>query len=122
MTVSKCAAVLVVEDEPDIREAIAEFLRAEGFVVAQAENGREALELLPRMPQPTLILADLMMPLMDGMTLISALRDDDRFVTLPVVIVSAADIAAPLGYRLVKKPMDLDDLARIVAELCDRTT
>jgi CheY-like chemotaxis protein len=122
MRYAKCATVLVVEDEADVREAIVEFLRADGFVVEHAHNGREALDRLPRMQQPTLILADLMMPIMDGTALIAALREDDRFATLPVVIVSAADVAAPQGYRRLKKPIDLDDLALIVGELCGRQT
>jgi CheY-like chemotaxis protein len=120
MTHPKCAAVLVVEDEADIRDAIVEFLQADGFFVEHARNGLEALDQLPRMPQPTLILADLMMPFMDGMTLITALREDDRFATLPVVIVSAATMRAPQGYRRLKKPIDLDDLSEIVGELCNR--
>jgi CheY-like chemotaxis protein len=120
MTHPKCAAVLVVEDEADIRDAIVEFLRTDGYLVEEARNGLEALDRLPRMPQPTLILADLMMPYMDGMALIAALREDDRFATLPVVIVSAVSIAAPLGYRRLKKPIDLDHLSEIVGELCSR--
>src|SRR5438128_9832210 len=112
MTTRSCAAILVVEDEPDIRAAVVEFLAAEGFQVWQAGNGQEALETLPRMPQPTLILADLMMPVMDGRALIAALRADDRFATLPIVILSAASGPGALGQRFLKKPIDLDDLRR----------
>jgi CheY-like chemotaxis protein len=122
MTHAKCRAILVVEDEADIREAIVEFLRADGFVVEHAHDGLEALVRLPRMPQPTLILADLMMPIMDGHALIAALRADDRFATLPVVVVSAVDAATPDAYRRLKKPIDLDDLASIVRELCGERT
>jgi CheY-like chemotaxis protein len=115
-----CAAILVVEDEPDIRGVVVEYLRSAGFQVYEAENGKEALEVLPHIPQPTLIFADLMMPVMDGPALIAALRNDDRFATLPVVIVTSADIAAPQGYRRLKKPFVLEDLLRIVNELCVR--
>jgi two-component system chemotaxis response regulator CheY len=115
-----CAAVLVVEDEADIREAIVEVLKVEGFHTEQATDGRHALEMLRRIPQPTLILADLMMPVMDGAALVAALREDDRLATLPVVIVTAADASAPHGCRLLKKPIDFDDLVRIVDELCVR--
>jgi CheY-like chemotaxis protein len=115
-----CAAILVVEDEPDIRGVVVEYLRFAGFHVYEAENGKEALDILPHIPQPALILADLMMPVMDGPALIAALRDDDRFATLPVVIVTSADTAAPQGYRRLKKPFVLEDLLRIVNELCVR--
>jgi CheY-like chemotaxis protein len=61
-----------------------------------------------------------MMPVMDGWDLIKALSQDDRLATLPVVVVSAVDQYAPHGFRRVKKPFDLDELVRIVAELCVR--
>jgi two-component system response regulator RpaA len=108
---------LIVEDDADIRELVAAYLEAEGFRVEQAENGTRALEVLPLLQQPTLILADLMMPQMDGFGLVDALRQDDRFATLPVVILTAAEVSVE-GYRMLKKPVDLDDLGQIVKELC----
>lgn len=122
MPPATCTAVLVVEDERDIREVVVEILKSDGFQVYSAENGQEAMEVLRTMPQPALILADLMMPVMDGPALIAALREDDLFASLPVVIVTASDDAAPEGYRRVKKPIDLEDLLRIVAEFCLRPT
>jgi CheY-like chemotaxis protein len=122
MVPATCVAVLIVEDEPDIREVVVEFLKFEGFLVYSANNGREALTVLATMPQPSLILADMMMPVMDGPALIAALRDDDQFASLPVVIVSAVDSDAPKGFRRVKKPIDLEDLLRIVSEFCLRAT
>jgi CheY-like chemotaxis protein len=117
-----CLAVLVVEDDADIREAVTTTLEGEGFQVFAAENGARALELLQGMPHPSLILADLMMPVMDGWQLISALSEDDRLATLPVVLVSATPEGGPEGFRRVKKPIDLDDLIKIVSELCQRRT
>jgi CheY-like chemotaxis protein len=121
MNLRRCAAVLVVEDEVDIREAIVAFLEYQGFDVYEAGNGQQALEVLKRIPQPALVLADLMMPVMDGPTLIAALRKDDKFATLPVVIVSAAShVPGMEGYRRIKKPIDLDDLAHMVDEFCSK--
>jgi two-component system chemotaxis response regulator CheY len=122
MSAPTCLAVLVVEDDADIREAVVAALEIEGFHVFQATNGVEALQALQAMPHPSLVLADLMMPVMDGWQLIRALSDDDRFATLPVIVVSANDQKAPAGYRHIKKPIDLDDLATIVCELCVRST
>src|SRR5690349_20282747 len=119
MSSRNCAAILVVEDETDIREAIVEFLRDQGFDVYQAENGREALHVLKRTPHPALVLVDLMMPVMDGTAFIAALREDDRFATLPVIIVTAANyVTGPPNYRRLKKPVDFDELARIADEFC----
>ena len=122
MSASRCLAVIVVEDDDDIREAVVTALEIEGFRVFQAENGARALEVLRTMPHPSLVLADLMMPVMDGWQLIGALSQDDRLATLPVVVVSANNEKSPQGYRQVKKPIDLDDLIKIVAELCVQTT
>jgi CheY-like chemotaxis protein len=122
MSTAQCLAVIVVEDDDDIREAVTTALELEGFQVFSAENGARALEILPTMPHPSLVLADLMMPVMDGWQLIGALSKDDRFATLPVVVVSANNDRSPAGYRQVKKPIDLDDLVKIVSELCQRRT
>jgi CheY-like chemotaxis protein len=118
----ECTSILVVEDEEDLRELVVDLLQSEGFQVYQAANGSQALSVLGDMPQPALILADLMMPVMDGLTLIASLRKDDRFATLPVVIVSAIDTPTAGGYRRIKKPIDLDDLVQIVSEFCVRRT
>ena len=122
MSNASCLAVLIVEDDADIREVVASALEAEGFQVYQADTGARALEVLREMPHPSLILADLMMPVMNGWDLIRALSQDDRLATLPVVVMSALDQEEPQGYRRVKKPFDLDELVKIVAELCVRRT
>ena len=119
---AQCLAVLIVEDDDDIREVVASALSNEGFQVYQANTGVRALELLREMPHPSLIFADLMMPVMSGWDLIKALSQDDRLATLPVVVVSAVDQEAPHGFRRVKKPFDLDELVKIVSELCVRRT
>jgi CheY-like chemotaxis protein len=122
MSSTPCLAVLIVEDEDDIREVVANALEQEGFQVYQADSGARALELLKEMPHPSLILADLMMPVMSGWDLIKALSQDDRLATLPVVVVSAVDSKEPQGFRRIKKPFDLDELIRVVGELCVRRT
>jgi CheY-like chemotaxis protein len=120
MTSASCKAVLVVEDDEDIRDLVVHVLEAEGFHVYAAANGEQALGVLQDMPQPTLILADLMMPVMGGSLLIAALRRDDRFATLPVVIMSAVDTEISGAYRRIKKPIDLNDLVQIVGDVCRR--
>jgi CheY-like chemotaxis protein len=122
MTSASCRAVLVVEDDEDIRDLVVHVLEDEGFDVYQAENGEQALGILEDMPQPALILADLMMPVMSGPLLIATLRSDDRFATLPVVIMSAVDAETFGAYRRIKKPIDLNDLVEIVGEVCRRRT
>ena len=62
-----CGGILVVDDDPDIRDSLREVLEDEGYDVASVGNGREALDYLKQAsPRPWVILLDLMMPVMDG--------------------------------------------------------
>lgn len=108
--------VLIVEDETDIRESLGELLEVEGYSVAQANNGRRALEYLNAAAQlPHVILLDLMMPDMDGETFRREQRADARFAAIPVVVMSAARDIVEAGERMqafavLKKPMSIDVL------------
>ncbi|HEU4405059.1 MAG TPA: response regulator [Polyangiaceae bacterium] len=116
-------AILIVEDDDDIRELIAEVLRREGYDVLEAEHGARALEILAeqRTP-PCLILLDLMMPIMSGPELIKVLRETDRLASLPVVVVSAGGRPedAPEARKFVRKPPNLGLLQTLAEEFCGR--
>lgn len=113
--------VLVVEDDDSLREALVDALHDEGYAVVTAENGKEALEILRGSKElPCLVLLDLMMPVMNGWTFLSAVRSDPRFSTLRVCIVSAvpqgqmpADVLCAF-----QKPVDLSKLLRVVDTHC----
>ena len=111
--------MLVVEDDVDIREMLGELLEDEGYETALAKDGQQALELLSTIPRPCLVLADLVMPVMDGWDLLKALSLDDRFATIPVVIMSGANKNTfPSQTQVLKKPADNDILLQIVHEHC----
>ena len=80
--------VLIVDDDDDARNIMINTLQEKGVEIRTAVNGREALTLLEQFP-PDLILLDLMMPVMDGITFLDALRRDSRYQRLPVIIVTA---------------------------------
>jgi CheY-like chemotaxis protein len=86
---SQCKRVLVVEDEDVIRETFGLALELEGYKVFTAANGKEALDLLSKIPAPCLILLDLMMPVMNGWEFIEAVQKDASLSTIPVVVVTA---------------------------------
>ena len=116
--------ILLVEDDVDIREGMAELLRGEGYAVHPVTNGQEALEYLQRADrEPCLILLDLMMPIVDGWQVVEFLRAADRVVALPVVVMSAVDpAAAPTGTAaFVRKPVDFDLLLGLVHRYCGPT-
>ena len=103
--------------------AIAATLRDEGYVVAEAENGRLALEWLQRNSDPCLVLLDLWMPVMSGMELRERMVQDPRLAALPLVVVSAAgdgkaraEEMGAIGY--LRKPLDLQDLLATVERYC----
>ena len=118
---SRRGSILVVEDDPDIRETLRDVLEIEGYEVTTAEHGKDALDKLARMARPCLVLLDLMMPVMSGAEFLAVLRKDEVLSTLPVVVVSAwpkeaAKVRDAQGF--VKKPVDLDALLRLMGQYC----
>ena len=89
--VSNSDSILVVEDDPGVREMLCRQLRKEDWRVIEAENGREALLKL-RNHSPGIILSDLMMPEMDGFELVYKLRQHEKWRSIPVIILTAKSI------------------------------
>lgn len=114
MVARSSAAVLVVEDEQDIRETLRDILEMEGYRVRCACNGKEALDALAEMPRPLLILLDLMMPVMSGYELLQALRANDDLASIPVTVVSAVGDRLAEGTAVLRKPVDLETLLHAV--------
>src|SRR5258708_20861449 len=81
------ATILVVDDTVLAREAIAKLLEYEGFAVLRAEHGRDAWAMMYE-KTPDLVLLDLMMPEMDGVTLLRMIRRSDRWEHLPVIVLT----------------------------------
>jgi CheY-like chemotaxis protein len=111
--------ILIVEDDFDIREALTQILEEEGYPVRGAANGKEALEVAASGPTPSLILLDLMMPVMNGWQFRAEQLQNPRLASVPVLVISAdphvQPKAATLGVAgLLKKPVSLDDLLAAV--------
>jgi CheY-like chemotaxis protein len=119
---SSAKTILVVDDDLDIRETLAELLQDEGYTVVLAAHGGEALDVLRRNPRPALILLDLMMPIMNGWQFRAEQQRDPEIAGIPVVIISAAardDAISGLGpAQFLKKPINLDQLLAAVEEHC----
>jgi CheY-like chemotaxis protein len=81
--------ILVVDDNPDIRETLCLVLKAGGYQTAEAANGREAIAWLHSEAAPSVILLDLAMPIMDGYQFLTAKEADPVLVGLPVVVISS---------------------------------
>jgi CheY-like chemotaxis protein len=116
-------SILIVEDDSDLREALSEVLRDEGYSVAMAADGREALDRLRRDLRPSLILLDLTMPVMNGWQFRAEQRQDPALSAIPVVVLSAGEHLAeqmvPLGIDdYVPKPIELDHLLQTIERYC----
>jgi CheY-like chemotaxis protein len=108
--------ILIVEDDRDIAESMAELVRLDGYEATVAGDGREALLQLRVGPLPSCILLDLMMPVMSGWDFLATLHDDrPEYLGIPVIVVSAAhEPKLPEGVRLLPKPLDLGTLTRAI--------
>ncbi len=111
--------ILLVEDDPGIRDTLAECLAAERYGVTPAENGAEALERVRGGVRPDLVLLDLIMPVMNGAELLERLRADGVLGDVPVVLMTAAAPASgmemPAADAVLPKPFELDELLEVVA-------
>lgn len=116
--------ILVVDDDLYIREMLGELLRDEGFTVATARHGGEALDYLRAAARPPcVILLDLMMPQMNGWEFRAAQREDAALARIPVVTMSAhADLLRPAATLDVAahlaKPISLPDLFATLERCC----
>jgi two-component system response regulator MprA len=115
--------VLVVDDDPGIRESVTEVLSAEGYRVLEAPDGEEALVRLDGLEGRCVVLLDLAMPRMNGLELLRELSRSGRSERFPVVVMSAnahpRELEFPQVVALLRKPFELDELLRWV-EVCSR--
>ena len=118
-------SVLLVEDDRDLRDAVAEILEEEGFAVARAENGREALDALRShgAGKFCLVLLDMRMPVVTGIEFRREQLRDPSIAQVPVVAFAAdsrdREEAALLGITtFISKPVDVLRLLEVVAEFC----
>ena len=113
--------VSVVEDDDDIREDLSEVLSARGLRVMQARHGGEVLEEVRRRGvRPSLLLLDLMMPVMDGWALLAAQASEPLLDGVPVVVMTARDPAGPLPSTVaavLTKPFSLSKLLDTVQSI-----
>ena len=118
---SQGRTVLVVDDDPAIRDFLSMALEGDGYSVKTARDGREALDKIRREP-PDVILLDLVMPTMDGWRFLETQRTSSAECHLPILAMSAMGgryMARELGATdFLAKPFDLDALLGKVAALC----
>jgi CheY-like chemotaxis protein len=107
--------VLIVDDELDFRESLRDAFEDEGYDVATAANGVDALRLLGALPSVSLVILDLVMPELGGVEVYCAMQEDPRLAEIPVIIATSNPSAAPSGAKVMTKPLQLRTLLAEVA-------
>ena len=106
--------VLIVDDDRQIRETLADLLSEEGYLVATADNSERALSFLRRC-HACMVLLDLMLPHKSGWRMLSEMLGDPELPRVPVGVISALVTETPLGsVGVLHKPLDLDRLLTLV--------
>ncbi|MBE9138783.1 response regulator transcription factor [Nodosilinea sp. LEGE 07088] len=118
--------ILLVDDEPGLREAVQAYLEDSGFTVRPASNAKEGWDLLQQ-ETPDVLISDIMMPQVDGYAFLAQVRDDIRFKGLPVLFLTARGMTSDRiqGYNsgcdaYLSKPFDPEELVAIVTSLMER--
>jgi adenylate cyclase len=113
--------ILVVDDDPTVRQVVARFLEREGFAVVEAEGGREGLRLAREL-YPAAITLDIIMPDLDGWAVLAAIKGDPALAGIPVILLTIVD-EKNRGYSLgaadyLVKPVDRKRLATLLRQIC----
>lgn len=119
--------LLIVEDDPDILELLDTTLTFRGYRVIKARNGAEGLEVIQQQ-RPAVVIADIMMPRLDGFGLVHRIRLNPETRDIPVVFITATyvapedrEFALNIGAtRFIQKPVDLEHFLTTVAELLEQ--
>ena len=85
------AKILIVDDEKDIRKLVGIYLKKQGYKTLEAENGQMAIDIMKEHSDIDLVIMDIMMPVMDGITLCRQLKEDVRTSHIPVILLTAKD-------------------------------
>lgn len=110
--------ILIVDDEPGLCESLRDFLEDEGYTVATARNGAEALNLLQADELPCMMILDLIMPVVTGNQVYETMQNDPRLAKVPIIVSTSDPSRAPAGAMIMKKPINLDRLLGTVRNHC----
>ncbi len=118
--------VLIVEDDPELREGLASLLNEEGFSLERASNGLEAIELLQKGLRPRLILLDLTMPIVNGWEFRLYQQRDPELSSIPVVLITGGtyqrdELEWVRPAEVLSKPLDVNRLLTLARQHCGPT-
>jgi CheY-like chemotaxis protein len=111
--------IVIVDDEPGTAETLRDVFEDEGYAVQTACDGDEGLAVLRRLAvPPCVVILDLLMPNLDGIGMLNAMKQDPALADLPVLITTSDPSKAPSGVLIIKKPVNLGVLIDNVRKCC----
>ena len=120
-----CRNILITDDNDGVREALIAALKSHGYAAIGARNGQDAIEKLAKMPGPTLIFLDLMMPVLDGWSVLEVWNKDPAFAENRVVTISAVNLKSRADARIprntvgrLQKPLTFKSVFDLVQKYC----
>ena len=116
--------ILLVEDDPELRESMVDILEDEGYRVSAANDGVQALAALAAGPRPNIILLDMMMPKMNGAQFSAEQLKNPQWVSIPVVLLTAHVMSDPERENLradafIKKPFEIPTLLDVIIRILE---
>lgn len=117
--------ILLIEDDLAIQDSLMWVLEGEGYSLALANNGQEALDYLAKAEPPVLILLDIMMPVMDGFEFLEKQQHNSKLAEIPVIVLTADKYALSKIQRskrnsFISKPLDLNAFLDLVRDYVER--
>jgi CheY-like chemotaxis protein len=111
--------VMVVDDDDGIRESLCEAFQESGYLVRAAADGQEALrQLRDGSPHPDVVVLDIVMPILEGDRVYQAMQADPALTHIPVIVSTSNPSRAPSGVIVLPKPVRLERLMEMVADIC----
>jgi CheY-like chemotaxis protein len=110
-------SVLIVEDDADVRDSLKDALEDRGYEVRLASDGQQGLLALHE-ARPSVVVLDLIMPVMTGNELYAEMQKDPALKDVPVIVSTSNPAAAPAGVLTLRKPIDVDRLVDAIARQC----
>lgn len=122
---SSCQNILITDDNDGVREALIAALKSHGYAATGARNGRDAIEKLKSLHGPTLIFLDLMMPVLDGWSVLEVWNREPAFSENRVVTISAVNLKSRTDARIprntvgrLQKPLTFKSVFDLVQKYC----
>ncbi len=116
----KSGRILVIDDDASIRDVMKMSLETEGYEVVSAENGKAGLESIKLAGRPSVIVLDLMMPVMNGWKFLDAMKTDPVLTSIPVIVISAFVDQEPniAASEVLSKPFSMRILLDKIRKYC----